>query len=166
MFAPMFLSFDSFLAAFGLGLVMTPERRGQLCLLFGLCDGLATFAGSYFRSTSTLALRTDHPWILPAGICAWLVFVIFVIHRIVLLRPSSAVLVSLLPMLLSIDNLLAGSLSSEASLPTKVSPVAVTLFSANRICDCCAPAETSLESDGHESGCRSSIHCSGGFSVN
>jgi hypothetical protein len=44
MFAPMFLSFDSFLAAFGLGLVMTPERRGQLCLLFGLCDGLATFA--------------------------------------------------------------------------------------------------------------------------
>jgi putative Mn2+ efflux pump MntP len=131
MFLSLFLSFDSFAAALALGLLMiAPQRRSQTCLLFGLCDGVATLAGLHLQVGSALALRSNHPWIVPAGMCAWILFVALLIQRMVVRKPTNTLAISLVPLILSLDNFFAGRDLSEASSPVN-SAIAAGVLSAS-----------------------------------
>jgi putative Mn2+ efflux pump MntP len=131
MFLSLFLAFDSFAAALALGLLtIAPERRSQICFLFGLCDGVATLVGLHLQLGSALALRSSHPWIVPAGMCAWILFVGFLIRRMVVRKPTNTLAISLVPLILGLDNFFAGRTFLEASSPVNTA-IAAGLFSAS-----------------------------------
>ena len=126
----LFLSFDSFVVSLALGLLVpSSQRRYRTCLLFGLCDGLATLVGPHLVSGSAVMLHSVRPWMLSAGICAWILFVGFLAHQIALKKLTSIFVISLLPLVLAIDNLFAGPISSGAVLTTNMAPVVAALLS-------------------------------------
>lgn len=70
-----------------------------------------------------------NPWVAPIAICVWLLFVGFLAYRIVANRRASALTLSLLPVILAIDNLLSPP-TFGAHLPVGLMPVAAAFFSA------------------------------------
>jgi hypothetical protein len=130
MLLPFFLAIDSFLAAFAIGILPLPAcRKYQICLLFGLCDGLATLVSQRLNYGATSGIFRANPWLDPISICVWLLFVGFLAYRIVANRRLGDLTLSLLPLILSIDNLLSPPFS-VAHLPTALVPIAAALFSA------------------------------------
>lgn len=126
----LFLSLDSLVASFALGLLGSPAHdKRQICLLFGLCDGLATLIGANLGFASALTTASNHPWIVPAVTCIWILIVTFVIVRVLGRKPNSIFVISLLPFMLAIDNLVAGGVASGSPLPTALAPVAATVLS-------------------------------------
>jgi hypothetical protein len=118
----LFLSIDSFLAASALG-ALAPNCSGRraLCLAFGLCDGAASFAGLHFRLAPFVA-RTNQTVPLIAMTYFWVFFVAFLTLRITAKGKMSVIELSLLPLLLSVDNLFGTSLASEIATHTIVVP--------------------------------------------
>jgi hypothetical protein len=110
-----FFSIDSFVAMAALGtLGLDVSRRRVLCLAFALCDGLATFAGLHFHP-APIAAGANEPWFYAGPMCLWGVVVALVACRA---RASGALSVwqlTLLPILLSFDNLFAGSLTPQVA---------------------------------------------------
>jgi len=129
MLLPFLLAIDSFLAAFAIGILPLPARRKyQTCLLFGICDGLATLVSLRLNSGAAQGILPANPWLAPISICVWLLFVGFLAYRIVANRRVGPLTLSLLPVILAIDNLLS-SPSSGANLPVALMPIAVAFFS-------------------------------------
>ena len=130
MLLPFFLALDSFLAAFAIGILPLPARRKyQTCLLFGLCDGVATWMNLRLNSGAAPGIVRANPWISPVAICVWLLFVGFLAYRIVANRRASALTLSLLPVILAFDNLLSPP-SFGAHLPLWAAPFAAAFVSA------------------------------------
>jgi hypothetical protein len=126
----LFLSLDSLVASFALGLLGSPSQyKRQICLLFGLCDGLATLIGTNLGFAPVLTTGSSHPWIVPAVTCIWILIVASVIVPLLGRKPNSIFVVSLVPFMLAIDNLLAGGIPSGSSLPLAMAPMAATLLS-------------------------------------
>ena len=126
----LFLSLDSLIASFALGLLGSPsQHKRQMCLLFGLCDGLATLIGTNLGFASVLTTGSSHSWIVPVITCIWILIVACVIVRVLGRKPNSVFVLSLVPFVLAIDNLLAGGVASGSSLPTALAPVAAALLS-------------------------------------
>jgi hypothetical protein len=129
MLLPSFLAIDSFLAAFAIGILPLPARRKyQTCLLFGLCDGLATLASLRLNYGTALGILPANSWLEPLSICVWLLFVGFLTYKIVANRRVGGLTLSLLPVILAIDNLLS-SPSSGANIPVVLMPIAAGFFS-------------------------------------
>lgn len=130
MLLPIFLAIDSFLAASAIGMLpFRACRKYQICLLFGLCDGLATLVSQRPNFGTALGIFRANPWLDPISICVWLLFVGFLAYRIMANRRLGDFTVSLLPLILSIDNLLSPPFS-VAHLPTALVPIAAAFFSA------------------------------------
>jgi putative Mn2+ efflux pump MntP len=130
MLIPFFLSIDSFLIALGIGTLPLPShRKYRTCVLFGLCDGVATLVGLHLQYGMALGMRSTKPWSTTAGIFVWILLVGFRAYRIAVKKRAGTLLISLLPVVMAIDNLLAGPLSSTASLPANIMPIATALFS-------------------------------------
>ncbi len=109
-----FLSFDSFAASLALGLLlMSPWRSTRTCLLFGLCDAVATLAGLSLHSFHSPAQGAAYPWIIPTAMCAWIFFVGFLVRQIMVRKPTSALVVTLVPFILSLDNFCAARFYPE-----------------------------------------------------
>jgi putative Mn2+ efflux pump MntP len=130
MFLSFFLSFDSFVASLALGLLVANPRKFRMSLLFGVCDGLAMQAGLLLQHGSAVALRSNYFWIAPVGMCLWILFVAFLVRGIVVRKTASSVVISLLPLVLSLDNFYAGLVSSEGLLSANAAP-AVAMLSAS-----------------------------------
>jgi putative Mn2+ efflux pump MntP len=127
----LFLSFDSFVVSLGLGLLgMPPQRRYQTCLLFGLCDGLATLIGLRLGYGGAHPLRFAQTWMVSGGICVWILFVGFLAYQAALKRPIRIFVLSL-PVVLAIDNLFAGSVFSGAALTMNIAPFVAAIFSTS-----------------------------------
>lgn len=130
MLLPFFLAIDSFLAAFAIGILPLPAcRKYKICLLFGLCDGLATLVSQRLNYGAASGIFRANLCLAPISISVWLLFVGFLAYRIVANRRLTDLTLSLLPLILSIDNLLSPTFS-VAHLPTALVPIAVAFVSA------------------------------------
>jgi hypothetical protein len=126
----LFLSLDSLIASFALGLLGCPsQHKRRICLLFGLCDGLATLIGANLGFGSILTTGSNQPWIAPAVTCVWILVVASVMIGVLSRKPNSIFVISLVPFFLAIDNLLAGGVASGAPLSIGFAAIAATLLS-------------------------------------
>jgi hypothetical protein len=124
-----FLSFDGFVVSLALGLLGMPsQRRYQTCLLFGLCDGLATLVGLRLGYGGAHPFRFAQTWMITGGICVWILFVGFLAYQAALKRPTRIFALSL-PVVLASDNLFAGSIFSGAALTMNMAPLVAAIFS-------------------------------------
>jgi putative Mn2+ efflux pump MntP len=124
------LSIDSFLISLAIGMLPLPSRRKyQACLLFGLCDGVATLVGLRLNYRVAPEILSASPWIEPLAMCVWILFVGFLTYRIAADKRVGAFGLSLLPVILAVDNLL-GPPSLVGTLPTAIIPIAAAFVSA------------------------------------
>jgi putative Mn2+ efflux pump MntP len=132
MFLLFFLSIDSLIAAFALGLLGLPsERKYRMCFLFGLCDGLATLAGPHLKYASAPMPLSDHPFIVPAAICAWIILVAVMTRQRVVTNITGTAWASIVPFALGMDNLFAGMASSGETVSGLTAPVATFFMSTS-----------------------------------
>lgn len=130
MLLPFFLSIDSFFISLGIGTLPLPSHgKYRTCVLFGLCDGVATLVGAHLKYGTALGTLSTKPWSTTAGICVWILLVGFLAYRIAVKKRAGVLVISLLPVVMAADNLLAGPICSTASLPANIMPIAATLFS-------------------------------------
>lgn len=111
------LSWDSFVVGlFDGGFALTRSSRRSLPILFGLCDGAAVAVGLFQRSPLLrLAQISAGWWFLP-----WLLLVFVLVRRLMHARSAELKwMVAFVPILLSLDNLLAAPAFAHAG----VSPV-------------------------------------------
>jgi hypothetical protein len=103
-------SIDSFLAAFALAAAGVPAQlRWRIGLLFGLCDGLASLPHGYLAGSPPAIAMVC--WMLLALPVAW--------QAATGLGTGSRVVIQLVPVVMSIDNLLwsgSGTLYDSAAL--------------------------------------------------
>ncbi len=105
------LGVDSFAVCVALGAVQpTPVKRYRLALAFGLCDGLASLAGSVLGVASLGVALVWSEWLAPAAIGGYGVYV-FALSRLATegaTRLRQSWLLFALPFFLSLDNFFAG----------------------------------------------------------
>jgi putative Mn2+ efflux pump MntP len=107
----LFFAIDSFVAMAALGtLGLDVSRRRSLCVAFGLWDGLAALAGQHIH-LQLIAEERNNPWSSVAIICLWIAAAALVAYRIQVRGAVRLWQLTLLPLLLSLDNLFAGSMS-------------------------------------------------------
>ncbi len=104
------LSSDSLVAGVALAPLVSPRGRWILAAVFGLADGLGTLLGGMALPHLPLAAAG----IAPLAIAAYGVY-LFAVSMWVR-RPSGHPLIYVTPVLLSIDNLVAGSSGGEVVL--------------------------------------------------
>jgi putative Mn2+ efflux pump MntP len=105
---------DSFLVSIPLGAIeLVPSRRRRLALAFGLCDGLGTGLGALLSLAGARFFSGDLEWIAPALIAGYGMYVMALGLRVSAeLSPGQGSrLAFALPVLLSLDNFIGGSLS-------------------------------------------------------
>ena len=125
----LFFSADSFLAMAALGtLGLIVSRRRGLCLAFGLFDGLATFAGLHVRF-GLAAAHGSEPWFLASTMCLWVAVVALVAYRIQARGSVSLWQLTLLPVLLSVDNFFGGPMAPQIAAHAVAAPPFVGLLS-------------------------------------
>lgn len=128
------LSWDSFLVGLVDGCTdLSRTSRRSVALLFALCDGAAVAIG-LFAITSPAApgpfLRFGHVvegwWLLP-----WLLLVLVAVQRLIE-RPSLKLgwLIYLVPVLLSLDNLVAGPAFARLGISPILCVVSAAVVSA------------------------------------
>lgn len=141
MIALLFISMDSFLGAAALAMLGLPsQRKRTICLLFGLCDAAATYIGRHIGSVSMEMTRSNHSQIALAAIGAWILAIALVILCVSLRKPTGLLTVSLVPIVFSIDNLVAGGFSSQPSQLIPVEPAVAFLLSTTLAGAGCAMA--------------------------
>jgi hypothetical protein len=103
---PVLLGLDGFAVCLALGPLSLGLWRGlSLAALFGVCDGLALLAGGVLHSSQPLNAA-----VLPVLIALWVMLVL------ALMIYDARKLLPVLPVLLAVDNLLAGIESGHAVL--------------------------------------------------
>jgi putative Mn2+ efflux pump MntP len=125
----LFFSADSFLAMTALGtLGLNVSHSRALCLAFGLCDGLATFAGLPVRF-GVAAAHGSEPWFFAATMCLWVAVVALVAYRIQARGSVSLWQLTLLPVLLSLDNFFGGPMAPQIAAHAVTAPLFIGLLS-------------------------------------
>jgi putative Mn2+ efflux pump MntP len=115
------LGVDSFLVCFAVAALLerSAERR-RLALAFGICDGLASLIGSVVGVDRLRSALDWSEWLGPAAVAGYGLYVLYVAWRCRRLAKDTDTtgrLVFVLPICLSLDNLVigAGSGASAAS---------------------------------------------------
>lgn len=122
------LSWDSFVVGlFDGGFALSRSSRRSLPILFGVCDGLAVVIGLFAQRSpiAGLAQISAGWWFVP-----WLLLVFVVVRR--LMRARSAELkwmIAFVPILLSLDNLLAAPAFAHVGVPPVLCVLAAALTS-------------------------------------
>lgn len=115
------LGLDSLAVSFAVGL--TPGRGGRrwLPLAFALCDGLGSWAGAALDLN--LRALTGAGWLGPAAVAGYGLYVLASARTAARPTTDGAWLVLVLPVCLSLDNLVAGP-----SLPFAVTPLSAVVI--------------------------------------
>jgi hypothetical protein len=141
MIALLFTSIDSFLGAAALAMLgLTSQRKRITCLMFGMCDAIATYIGQHINNSPIKITLSSNPSIASISIGAWVLTVALIALCVSRRKPTSMPAVSLIPILFSVDNLVAGGSSSQPFSFVPVEPVAVLLLSATLAAAGCAIA--------------------------
>jgi putative Mn2+ efflux pump MntP len=100
------------------GLLPERGRRLRLALWFAVCDGLASLIGSTSVVANLGRGLEWSEWLGPAGVAAYGVYVLYLARRYQDVTPqasSAGRLAFCLPLVLSLDNLVAGTPPGSAS---------------------------------------------------
>ncbi|MBZ5594815.1 MAG: hypothetical protein LAP39_21430 [Acidobacteriia bacterium] len=111
------VSLDSFFASMALALFELPvDRQQRMCCMFVLCDGLATLTAFATKGAPLKAIGPLLAHLSPAmlPLCVSLVLVITAYSAAKAGKSQGALMVAV-PILLSLDNLMAGVLADSVS---------------------------------------------------
>jgi len=126
----LYFSVDSFLAALALGMLVPSLPRVRiLCILFGVCDSLATAAGAHVRTDAIFAQHSTVNWLIPALILAWVLFAALLSWSIARRGLALGSWHLWLPVILSLDNLFIGRAASSAHLSGVAAPILAGVMS-------------------------------------
>lgn len=121
------LSWDSFVVGvFDGGFALSRPSRRSLPILFGLCDGAAVAIGLFAQRSPILRLAQISAgwWFLP-----WLLLVL--VRRLMRARSTELNwMVAFVPILLSLDNLLAAPAFAHAGVPPVLCVLAAAITSS------------------------------------